>query len=417
MLLFLVTAVALTLILQTALRYSLAHNFRHTLFPHVARYVDYLTAEIGAPPDLAKARHLADTLPIDILIQGPRVNWSSAPAELPVGPGSALDTAPAGGWGDRFFVRKLADGHRILFRFQPFAAGDPNPRIGLLAVASILLVLLLAYWAIGRLFSPVAAIRAEVKRIGEGELGYRIRIARHDELGDLAQSINGMADEIQAMLEAKRQLLLAISHELRSPLTRARVSIELVDPSPAREEIARDLGEIDRLIAELLETERLNMRHSPLLRTSESLNGLVREVVDKHFPEAALTLDLDATLPEMSLDATRLRLLIRNLIDNALRHGGEGPIRIGTGLESDHAVLRVTDQGSGIPAEHLPHLLEPFYRADPARQRKTGGFGLGLYLCRLIAEAHGGSIQLRSGADQGTEISVSIPVERRVAAA
>ena len=412
MLLFLVTAVALVLVLETALRYSLVHNFRRTLSPHVVRYVDYLAADIGTPPDLAKARRLAETLPIDILIQGPRVNWSSAPDELPVGRAQSLIADQPSGWGERFFVRSLADGHQILFRFQPLAANDPNPRIGLLAVASILLVLSLTYWAIGWLFSPVDAIRTGVRRIGEGELGYRVRIQRHDALGELARSINGMADDIQAMLEAKRQLLLAISHELRSPLTRARVSIELIEDSAARDEVARDLREIDRLISELLETERLNTRHSPLLRTTESLNALVGEVVEKHFQEAALTLDLQGGLPQISLDATRIRLLIRNLIDNALRHGGDGAVEVSTRFEAGQVALRVADQGPGVPPEHLPQLLEPFYRADPARQRKTGGFGLGLYLCRLIAEAHGGALAVESRPGEGTEITVHIPVEK-----
>jgi signal transduction histidine kinase len=412
MLLFLVTAVALVLVLETALRYSLVHNFRHTLSPHVARYVDYLTADIGTPPDLARARRLAETLPIDILIEGPQVNWSSAPDELPVGQVKKLMAERPAGWGERFFVRSLSDGHRMLFRFQPLAASDPNPRIGLLAVASILLVLSLAYWAIDRLFSPVDAIRTGVRRIGEGELGYRVQVERRDELGELAHSINGMADDIQAMLEAKRQLLLAISHELRSPLTRARVSIELIEEGPARDEVARDLREIGRLITELLETERLNTRHSPLLRTPESLNSLVREVAQGRFPTQAVTLDLEDGLPEIALDATRIRLMIRNLIDNALRHGGKGAVRVSTRSEADRVALRVSDQGEGIPPEHLPQLLEPFYRADPARQRKTGGFGLGLYLCRLIAEAHGGSLAVASRPGEGTEIRVHIPVER-----
>jgi len=195
-------------------------------------------------------------------------------------------------------------------------------------------------------------------------------------------------------------------------LTRARVSLELIEEGPGRDEIGRDLAEIDRLIAELLETERLNTRHSPLLLAPASINALIRELVERDFPDAALELDLDEELPEIALDTTRIQLMARNLIDNALRHGGQAGVTVSTRREDALLRLGVRDQGPGVDPAHLPHLLEPFYRADAARRRQTGGFGLGLYLCRLITQAHGGNIQIDSRSGQGTEIVVYLPLTR-----
>ena len=110
------------------------------------------------------------------------------------------------------------------------------------------------------------------------------------------------------------------------------------------------------------------------------------------------------------LDRLRFSLLLRNLINNALRYGEERPITIDVKFFAEKALLTVADKGKGIAAEHIDHLTEPFYRADSSRQRQTGGFGLGLYLCKLIAEAHGGHLELQSTEGEGTIVLVSIPL-------
>ncbi|HCR45269.1 MAG TPA: hypothetical protein DIW16_02465, partial [Marinobacter hydrocarbonoclasticus] len=112
---------------------------------------------------------------------------------------------------------------------------------------------------------------------------------------------------------------------------------------------------------------------------------------------------------EFYMDRLRMRLLITNLLNNAIRHGDSNPITVRLEYHGDRAVLEVIDQGEGIPDEHLDQITEPFYRADSSRQRNTGGFGLGLYLCRLIAQAHGGELMIRSKPGEGTHIMVNLP--------
>jgi signal transduction histidine kinase len=251
-------------------------------------------------------------------------------------------------------------------------------------------------------------------RIGRGELDYRIPSRRHDELGDLSIDINKMADDVQGMLEAKRQLMLAISHELRSPLTRVKVALEFIDDSKTRQGILEDVVEMERLIADLLESEALNTRHATLRREPVDPEQLIESVVDGDFSNRnnEIELQIAGNLPQICLDVTRMRLLLRNLIDNALRYNppGEKPVVVSAHMDAGELLIRVQDNGPGIPPEHINRVTEPFYRADPARSRATGGVGLGLYLCKRVAEVHGGRLTIDSNPGMGTGVNVILPL-------
>ena len=221
-----------------------------------------------------------------------------------------------------------------------------------------------------------------------------------------------MADDLQQMLEAKRQLLLAISHELRSPLTRARVNAELLAPAHEREKIIQDLKEMEEQLTELLETERLESRHTKLSLRANSPADLIAAVLQQYFPSILFQLRQENNDAYLSIDPVRIRLLIKNLLDNALQHTPEGasPPVITSRVDAAGWSFSVRDHGTGIPPEHLPHLTEPFYRVDKARQRDTGGYGLGLYLCQVIAEAHGGELKIASTLREGSEVTFILPL-------
>ena len=378
--------------------------------PLVADYIDRLTAEIGTPPDVAKAQALARAMPIRIRIEGPVVNWSSRPIRA----GEASHDhrrqdadRPASAWRP---TRLLADGHRISFGLAILPRDDaPEDRarlIGWGTLVVLLMLVVLAYARVRALLRPLADIRAGAIRYGAGDFSQPIPARAHGELGELAQQVNGMADGLHSMLDAKRQLLLAISHELRSPLTRARLNAELVDEGHARDALLHDLAEMRDLITDLLESERLTGGHAALKTEPVDLNALVRDAAGAR----GITLALDSNLPTMALDATRIELLLRNLIDNALRHGEDAtsPPIVATTFDADALTLTVRDHGPGVDEAQLPLLAQAFYRPDSARQRATGGVGLGLYLCRLVTRAHGGSMTLRN-AHPGLLIEVRLP--------
>ena len=184
-----------------------------------------------------------------------------------------------------------------------------------------------------RLLRPLDDIRAGALRFGAGDFAQPIPVrhpARPDELGELAATINTMGGDIRQMLDAKRALLLAISHELRSPLTRARLNTELLpetpDVQPARDALLRDLGQMRDLITDLLESERLASPHAALHLEPVDLAALVGEVVASLDGAPTVQQTFAANLPTPMLDRTRMRLLLRNLLDNALRHSADAPL-------------------------------------------------------------------------------------------
>jgi signal transduction histidine kinase len=400
---FLLLAIAITITFIAGVREIVGAVWQGYGRPITTHYLDLLTQEIGTPPDPAKAKALTDRLPITIHIDGPTVHWDSDPERA-----RFLRRFGDNDWTDgamhRFHERTLPDGHRITFLLAARNDAHHSHAFGWGTLGVLLLLTLLAWMFVRRLLAPLDDIREGAVRFGRGDFAHRIPLRRRDELGDLARQVNTMAGEIQRMLDAKRALLLAISHELRSPLTRARVNAELVEEGEARDALLRDLGEMRDMVIDLLESERLATGHAALQAEATDLNALVKDA-----SPSAVRLELAPDLPLLPLDRVRMRLLLRNLIDNALRHneGASQPVVVTTGRDGDRVTLAVRDHGPGVPDEELTRLAEPFHRPDAARERRTGGVGLGLYLCRLVAEAHGGSLKVEN-TRPGLRVTVAI---------
>lgn len=425
--LFLVLAMALAATFVFGMQKALSVGWREAARPLVADYVDRLVVEIGSPPSIERAQALSQRLPVSVRISGPQVNWRSNPqADVFQRYRSQHDD-----WQDnqpRLLSRTTADGHRIELGLSVTAWENQPHRVGWFTLAGILALTALAYGYVRRLLRPLDDIRAGAQRFGSGAFDEPIPIRHRDELGQLATDVNTMARSIHQMLEAKRGLLLAISHELRSPLTRARLNTELLpevgDVAPRREALLRDLGDMRDLVADLLESERLGLGHAALQLEAVDLVELAHEVAQAVATDRGdvlvrrVLLDLEPGLPTLQLDRARMRLLLRNLLDNAVRHsaGAAKPpclrvhrddVRSGQGV-----CMTVRDYGPGVDASALPHLAEPFYRPDTARGRSGGGVGLGLYLCKLVAQAHGGDLELRNAAP-GLEVKVTLPRSAR----
>lgn len=410
---FLLLALGLSLIVIAGMQRAVGVGWRLAVAPLVGDYVDRLVAEIGTPPDVDRARALTQRLPLSVRIDGPRVQWQSR-AQAP-GRAAGRDERH---WHDdapQLFARMTADGHRITFGLGDLP-WDRQPRlVGWTMLAALLLVIALVYGYVRRLLRPLDDIRLGVQRFGTGVFQPAIAVRRQDELGDLAQQINTMAHELEQMLEGKRALLLAISHELRSPLTRARLNAELLpetaDAAQSRAALLRDLAQMRDLINDLLEGERLTGSHVALQREATDLAALVRELVADLAAPQPLQLQLAPDLPRISIDRARVRLALRNLIENALRHGAGDGATLTVGADHAGLVVTVRDFGPGVDPQQLARLGEPFYRTDMARQRVTGGVGLGLHLARLVAVAHGGTLTLRN-AEPGFEAALRLPRSR-----
>ena len=412
LLVFLLMALAMATVFLAGTQRGLGQAWRAAAQPVVSDYMDRLVAEIGSPPSVERAQALVARLPISIRIEGPRVQWSSHPEQ----DGSRFRGVRRRDEAERWLERTTADGHRVVFGVGDVPWERGPHRAVWITLALLLAMAALAYAYLHRLLRPLQDIRAGAQRFGKGDFATPIAVRRRDELGELATQVNTMAHDIHGMLEGKRALLLAISHELRSPLTRARVNAELLpeagEVAAPRDALLRDLAQMRDMITDLLEGERLSGAHVALQREQVDVVPLVRGLMDSRRDFAPVRLRLPAQPTWASVDAARLRLALRNLVDNALRHGSlsDAAPLLTLGVEAGWLVLTVRDHGPGVDEAQLPQLGQAFYRPDVARQRSTGGVGLGLYLARLVAEAHGGSLQLRN-AHPGLEATLRWPVD------
>ncbi len=395
---------------------SFIQRFEETLRPHLHQYFKYINNEIGNPPNLQKALELSKSLKIKIIIRGPDIRWSSDgifPDKSRIRFRPHHNNDYRSGRYKRRFIFRIPNPPYTTTIITHNDSNLPSPgRLLFKSLLGVLAVLGILYFFLRRMINPLKDIQKSIKRIGSGELNHRISINSNDEFGELSKEINAMTDDIENMLEAKRQLLLAISHELRSPITRAKVAASLLEKGQLKQGIEDDLNEMETMISALLEAEQLNDRHQALNISKVDINQLITNVIAQYYPEEKIQQKLDKAITTLNIDDTRFQFVIKNLVGNALKYRKQDTdaISISSKLTDTHWALSVEDKGIGIKQKHISHLTEPFYRVDPSRHRETGGYGLGLYIIKMIVEAHNGELRIESEEGVGTKVMVSIPL-------
>ncbi len=291
-----------------------------------------------------------------------------------------------------------------------------------------LAVALAAYPIIRRLTLRLEALQRGVERWGSGDLSARVPVQGQDEVAFLAARFNNAAERIEtlmdsqkAFLNAHKNLLANASHELRSPLTRIRMGLEMLGTdigSPQRLEISRSITELDQLIDEILLASRLDSGQTDNEPMEVlDLTGLAAEECSR--VNAELTAELrhtseinDTHSLQLRGSPRLLRRLLRNLLENAKRYSdGDVTLALSQGGSTDlpTAVIRVNDQGPGVPADQRERIFEPFYRLPGASER-DGGVGLGLALVKSIAERHAGSVRCEDKPSGGASFVVELPI-------
>jgi len=265
---------------------------------------------------------------------------------------------------------------------------------------------------IRRLLKRLENLQSSVQRFGEGDLSARASEAGHDEVADLARQFNAAATRIEALVASHKNLLANASHELRSPLTRIRMSLALAgqDAGSARAhaEIQRNITELDQLVDEILLASRLEMPEVDMGSIEPvDLIGLAAEECAR--VDAQLHVHAAAAALEVPAVAKLLRRAVRNLLENARRYS-DGGIELHASRQGALAEIRVCDHGPGVPPQERERIFDKFYRLPGASER-SGGVGLGLALVRSIAQRHGGSVQCQARADgqQGTCFVLRVP--------
>ncbi|MGI6245722.1 MAG: sensor histidine kinase [Pseudochelatococcus sp.] len=303
----------------------------------------------------------------------------------------------------RHIAIRLPDGRVVAARTSsPFWPRRGNPLALLALVAGV--TGLAAWPAVRGLTRRLERLRRGVEVWGEGDLARRVPVHGGDEVAALAKSFNLAAERIEGLVEAHRTLLANASHELRSPLARLRMAVDLYETGPTearKREILRNLTELDELVDEILVTSRLDHGETPRPRESVDLLALAAEEGARHDVAVA---GEPATITG---DRRLLARLVRNLIQNAVRHGGR-PITVAVRRGDGAVELVVRDRGPGIPEAERERIFEPFYR-PAGHGEAAGGWGLGLALVRKIAGFHRASMRLETPDGGGTRFIVAFP--------
>jgi signal transduction histidine kinase len=299
----------------------------------------------------------------------------------------------------------LPDGRWLVMRSPRDHGGRLHPALGLVGVLGgiALAVAIGAYPIVRGLTRRLERLQEGVVSLGEGDLSTRVKVEGRDEVAALAQSFNRSAERVEALVGAHRLLLANASHELRTPLSRIRLGVELLKDGPDTQReanLVKDIAELDQLVDEILLSSRLDATSQLDTRDAVDLLGLAAEECAR-YPGCAL----NGEAATVRGDPRLIRRLIRNLLENAARHG-KPPIEVCVRAQGGEAVIIVADHGSGIPAAEHDMVFEPFHRA-PSRTA-GGGTGLGLTLVRQIARRHGGDAHYETTGPTGSQFRVTL---------
>jgi signal transduction histidine kinase len=266
------------------------------------------------------------------------------------------------------------------------------------------------------LTSPLRQMQKTIERFGKGDFSARVNSRRRDELGQLARTVDQMAERIDQLLKSQRRLLQDISHELRSPLARLGVAVELArgggDATVALNRVEKEADRLNTLVGELIQVTRAEGDPAGLVTEHVQLDDLVRMILDDVHIEAdkrSVILRPAVGKAQVEGNPELLRRAIENILRNAIRYSPEGAqVDVSLSRGQNSFVLAVRDYGDGVPEESLASIFDPFYRVEKDRGRTSGGVGLGLAIAKRAVELHRGSMRA-SNVHPGLEVRIELP--------
>ena len=443
----LVVGAATSFVFATGWRSAMVRGGAERMALHIARLAG---EHAGDPAARDRAvREAADDLALDVTVRAPdgrellavgRPLPPLAPEQLEAatrGPTAAHGHGPHG-WLTAAPIRDRATGEvrgivEVSHPRRPPSRGELRPA---LTLALVLLIVAVATAPLARRLSrPVEQLTEASRRFGGGELSHRVELPpsgryhhRPGEMAELTRAWNDMAERIERLVRGQKELLANVSHELRSPLARIRMALELLPREAERDarllDVETDLAELERLIDDVLTTSRLEAGGLPARPEPVDVASLLGQVAARagHDPIARGREVRVLPLAEpivVTADGALLKRALWNLVENAAKYGAP-PIALSASRAGERVALAVTDEGPGVPREERERVLDPFYRADKARTPSaTGepprGFGLGLTLARRVAEVHGGTIAVgaahsEGGVDRGCRVTITLPL-------
>jgi signal transduction histidine kinase len=303
---------------------------------------------------------------------------------------------------------RFADGDTALFRIAHVPGGAPLPRNLFVNLTLLVVILVLVLYVAARnITRPLSALARAADSVGREERPEKLEERGARELRDAARAFNTMQDRLRRYLDSRSRVLAAMSHDLKTPLTRLRLQVETLDNPELQARIGKQLDEMEGMVREALALFRGLDDGEPAVPID--INALLADL-RQQFAEMGNSVTLSGRAFERYTGKTQaLKRCLTNLIANAVTFGGRAAILIEDGAELS---IRVRDEGPGIPEAELERVFEPFYRLESSRNRDGGGTGLGLTIARDIAQAHGGTLTLRNRPEGGLEAALSLPRRR-----
>jgi signal transduction histidine kinase len=369
---------------------------------------EYASILAASSPNLESAMNIRKQVGVDIRYEGPDGSWTTSDT-LPT-----IEQARNGqaSFGHEYNLQVAPNGGTYLLVWN-VRGQMPTTHAKLLWMLLLLIVavVLAAYWFQKRLLRPVKSLGDGVARMSAGQLDIVLPVFAHDELGLLTTGFNHMVRRVREMIQARDQLLLDVSHELRSPLTRMKVALALMPEDENKAGLDSDVREMETMISELLELERLRTING-ISRQQQDLVPILHEVAQtfqNRSPGVRLAARPQAIV--VNVDGDKIRAVLRNLLENAFKYSlpDSRPIELCALENKQGVIISVRDDGQGIPDAHKANIFEPFVRLDPSRSKKTQGYGLGLSICKRITQAHGGTIEVENNLGRGVSFTVTIP--------
>lgn len=331
------------------------------------------------------------------------------------------------------FAAFLIDGQPILAYFEPLDAPNlhtiqerfttsVNRSLMLAIIAAGSVTLLLTLLLSASILRPISALTSAARKMESGDLSQRVNVKAKDELGELANAFNAMADGLDHLEQLRRNMVTDVAHELRTPLSNIRGYLEalqddMLDPTPEMIHLLHEEAmTLNHLVDELQELALAEAGQLQMDCRAVEISEIVDKAVSSISPQASnknlqLSTSVPEDLPLAEADPDRLNQILRNLLNNAITYTPPGGNISINASEKNHAIeISVADTGAGIAPEHLPYIFERFYRADKSRTRATGGAGLGLAIVKHLVEALDGEVAVESVLGEGTKVIFTLPI-------
>ena len=312
-------------------------------------------------------------------------------------------------------------GYHLLIQLPPRMRPGAHWQLIHLAITillPLLLVAVLSYFIYRHIIKPLEALHSDTTKFRAGSFDQRVSASasnRHDEIGQLALSFNHMADSISALINSQRQLIADISHELRTPITRLRLTLDSdYQPAQMYQRIEREINCMADLVEDTLTLAWLDNEKPQLNQEDVDLVALLESIIEDasfEFPNHPLAVDLPNECIAHNSNHRALGQSVENIVRNAMKYTPiDAGIEIQCQQHKDHIVIEIKDKGAGVPASKLDDIFKPFVRLDKSRDRNSGGYGLGLALAKRQIKAIGGSLVASHNQPHGLIMTINLPL-------